>query len=111
VDKVEFVHSVNGLPQRKHAGKALYRCGTKVGQKTLGWQKRPFCTLVPVDMQAFFHRRSVFSCFWAYSSWFAQVCGQKKDQRAGSMQSSAVWQGVVSSAACAGGAVGQPYFL
>jgi len=36
---------------------------------------------------------------------------KKKDQRAGSMQSSAVWQGVVSSAACAGGAVGQPDFL
>jgi hypothetical protein len=45
----------------------LYRCWTDVGQKEAGLQESPFCTLAPVDMQAFFHSRPGFRCVEACS--------------------------------------------
>jgi hypothetical protein len=63
VDKSEFVYSVNGLRNFESAGKALYRGRSNVGQKRRSQKKAGFCTLAPVDMQAFFHRRCDFPCF------------------------------------------------
>ncbi|MFK3739304.1 hypothetical protein [Massilia sp. TN1-12] len=57
MDKDEFVYSVNGLRTAGSAGKTLYRCWTDVGQKLFSKKKVAFCTLAPVDMQAFFHSR------------------------------------------------------
>ncbi|MDN4053847.1 hypothetical protein QPK32_12235 [Massilia sp. YIM B02763] len=67
MDKDEFIYSVNGLRVAGSAGKTLYRCWTDVGQKLLGKKKTVFCTLGPVDMQAFFHSRCDFRVLWAGS--------------------------------------------
>jgi hypothetical protein len=63
VDKSEFVYSVNGLRNFESAGKALYRGWTMLDKNGEASKKAGFCTLAPVDMQAFFHRRCDFPCF------------------------------------------------
>jgi hypothetical protein len=55
VDKAGFIYSVNGLRVNGSAGKALYRSWTDRGQKRSSSRNAAFCTLDPVDMQAFFH--------------------------------------------------------
>jgi hypothetical protein len=55
VDKPGFIYSVNGLRVNGSAGKALYRRWTDRGQKRSSSRNAAFCTLDPVDMQAFFH--------------------------------------------------------
>jgi hypothetical protein len=66
VDNNEFVYSVNGLRAAGSTGKALYRCRTDVGQKTVEQKKSDFHTLAPVDMQWFFHSRCDFFTFWVW---------------------------------------------
>jgi hypothetical protein len=72
VDKAGFVYSVNGLRVNGSAGKALYRSWTDRGQKGRASRNAAFCTLDPVDMQAFFHSAVVFMRFCC-SSW-AMAC-------------------------------------
>ena len=75
MDKDEFVYSVNGLRVAAGTGKALYRCRSKVGQKSPMLQNGAFCTLHPVDMQRLFHKRAVFQLFFVCQDGAGRVDG------------------------------------
>ena len=75
MDKDEFVYSVNGLRVGAGTGKALYRCRSKVGQKSPVLQNGAFCTLPPVDMQRLFHKRAVFQLFFVCQGVAGKVDG------------------------------------
>jgi hypothetical protein len=57
VDKVNFLHRVNGLARFLCAEQALYPDCTEGVQISRVRQKSGFCTFAPVDMHVFVHSR------------------------------------------------------
>jgi len=58
VDKVVFLHSVNGLRRHEAAGQLVFWACSKGGQNSAAACYSAFCTYRPVDMQRVFHKTS-----------------------------------------------------
>jgi hypothetical protein len=89
VDKVVFLHNVNGLRASGCAGQALRLACTDLVQMSAACRSQPFCTFVPVDMHGFVHSR----CQLARAVCHCQPVASERERFSDLANQSRTWPG------------------